>query len=558
MSPSVNTLRHTHDPLIEREDGDLRGTFVERGYLEPVPLFSREACETILAALTEEQGTPLDWSKGSAATSSAYYALATHDGVLDLVTRLMGDDVLLWGASLLSRGPGEIHPWHTDIESSSPESETLSVWIGLAHTTEGSSLKVLPSSHRFGVALQQVSHENGVRRDELTDTLVARWAAERGSPGGVVSVKATDGDVVVFDGRLWHGSHNLNRRGTRYAALLQYATPRTPIRIPNFNRLEWPFEYQTSRAPCIVVSGRDVHGLNRLVAGPTAVGPPDMSALTTRVHALQLPLEQDPEVGWKPHPLFRGGTPNIESLGCHASVLDPGCEPHPPHRHDEEEILIVLDGEATLVLEESRLHNETSCRRARRGTFAYYPAGFTHTIRNSSDAPISYVMFKWSTGLDDQGPILKHHLIPLVGSAGEPLRSGSDGFQADRTLEGETRYLRKLHSHVTTLQPGAGYAPHVDAHDVAIVVLEGTVESLGEEVGPDGVIFYAAGESHGMRNVGDVPAVYLVFEFHGRHSLDCRSKARGLGPDTRDRVKRKAIRVARSLVRAARRRVRIR
>lgn len=83
-----------------------------------------------------------------------------------------------------------------------------------------------------------------------------------------------------------------------------------------------------------------------------------------------------------------------------------------------------------------------------------------------------------------------------------------------RLFEGPTAYLGKLHAHVTDLQPGAGYPPHKDKYDVAILVFSGTVETLGKTVGPGGSIYYAAGESHGMRNVGDEPTRYLVFEFH--------------------------------------------
>ena len=195
------------------------------------------------------------------------------------------------------------------------------------------------------------------------------------------------------------------------------------------------------------------------------------------------------------------------------------------HRHDEEEILIVLDGEATLVLEDAAEGAEHS-HTARRGTFAYYPAGFAHTIRNTADAPVTYVMFKWRADPQEKTDLLEHQLIPYGESSDEALQAGSSGFSASTLLEGETTCLRRLHSHLTTLQPGAGYDPHVDAHDVAIVVLEGTLETLGEQVGPDSIVFYAAGESHGMRNVGDTPAVYLVFEFHGRHLPHRRSNGR--------------------------------
>jgi hypothetical protein len=46
------------------------------------------------------------------------------------------------------------------------------------------------------------------------------------------------------------------------------------------------------------------------------------------------------------------------------------------------------------------------------------------------------------------------------------------------------------------------------------VLLSGEVETVGKRVRPLGVIYYSAGELHGMKNVGTTPATYLVFEFH--------------------------------------------
>ncbi len=67
----------------------------------------------------------------------------------------------------------------------------------------------------------------------------------------------------------------------------------------------------------------------------------------------------------------------------------------------------------------------------------------------------------------------------------------------------------------TVLQPGGGYPPHRDKHEVAILVIEGTLVTLGERVGPNSVIFYGAHQAHGMKNVGSDRAKYIVFEFHG-------------------------------------------
>ena len=90
-----------------------------------------------------------------------------------------------------------------------------------------------------------------------------------------------------------------------------------------------------------------------------------------------------------------------------------------------------------------------------------------------------------------------------------------DGFCTRLVFEGSTAYLQRLQCHTSTLTPGAGYAPHIDAYSVAIIILEGEVETLGERVGPHSVIFYAAGELHGMHNPGSQIARYIVFEFHG-------------------------------------------
>jgi hypothetical protein len=93
--------------------------------------------------------------------------------------------------------------------------------------------------------------------------------------------------------------------------------------------------------------------------------------------------------------------------------------------------------------------------------------------------------------------------------------TGAGSYRTKLLFEGPTQCLRRLHCHISLLEPGAGYDPHADAYDVAIVVLDGKVETLGQRVGPHATIFHPAGQLHGIRNPGTVPARYVVFEFHG-------------------------------------------
>ena len=118
-------------------------------------------------------------------------------------------------------------------------------------------------------------------------------------------------------------------------------------------------------------------------------------------------------------------------------------------------------------------------------------------------------MSKW------QAPPVEVRGPPLSDIGGRFAPPRETPFTTRLLFEGPTAYLGKLHAHVTGLQPGAGYPAHADEYDVAIIVFSGTVETLGKTVGPGGSIYYAAGQPHGMRNVGNDPAKYLVFEFHG-------------------------------------------
>jgi len=372
---------------------------------------------------------------------------------------------------------------------------------------------VVSRSHRFGVPIQQEVALRGATRKAVTEADVETWARERDALASVEVLDASDGDVVLFDGRLWHGSRNRRHFRQRTALILQFATPDTPIRIPDFASGPWPLVFRSSPRPaCILVHGSTTSMNNRIQPGPVPVGRKH-AALGSRVRHLSLPLPRDVDRGIKAHHVFRGATSNIRTLGCHVSVLEPGRQPHDPHRHDEEELLILLDGEAELMLD-AGAGSGVHPHRARPGTVAYYPAGYSHTIRNPSAIPVTYLMFKWKATTSTDATPLGHGLFHLPeDDRAEPVERA---MRQVRLLRGETRELRELRVHVTRLEPGEGYEPHIDAHDVGIVVLDGTVETLGEAVGRHGVILYRAGEPHGMRNVGPGVATYIVVEFHGR------------------------------------------
>jgi len=245
-------------------------------------------------------------------------------------------------------------------------------------------------------------------------------------------------------------------------------------------------------------------------------------------HALPVPLPPDEAAGWKSYGQFRGWTRNGITLGCHVSVLTRGHCPHPPHRHDDEEILLLLAGEADLKLPEWTGAGGDHRLRLAPGEFVFYPGGFPHTLESVGATPANYLMLKWSSLRPPREDTLAFGHFAIRPPAKK--RRSRNGFHGSILFEGPTRHLDKLHCHATTLEPGGGYAAHADAHDVAIVMLAGECETLGRRFRAHDVIFYAAGEPHGMRNPGTADAHYVVFEFHGGYRPSAWSRLANLLP----------------------------
>lgn len=238
-----------------------------------------------------------------------------------------------------------------------------------------------------------------------------------------------------------------------------------------------------------------------------------------------LPLAEDRETGWRSYPFGKGPTARLAWFRIHASVLSVGATPHPVHDHPDEEILIMLDEDAELIIEEGH-HPVERIETLRPGSFVYYPANARHTLHNAGERPCTYLILKWRSVEGHPVSPLPTSIVPFGDAFPDPETVDEKGYAHRRLFEQETGYLHKLHAHVTTMLPGAGYAPHVDGHDVALLVLTGEVETLGRRVGPHSFVFYPAGEPHGLRNPGEVPATYLVFEFHGGEKEQVKPPAR--------------------------------
>jgi hypothetical protein len=282
---------HAIDRLEPMQD-PRAAAFVEDGYLGPVRIFTGAECRRIAAYLRRDNHpAPADWPKGRAVHERYLYELATHPVLLSMLRAVLGEDIILWGVYVVSRRPGEMHPWHSDIESSDPEGRFATAWIGLEHTNRKSALQLISRSHRLGKTVQETRLEHGVHRDLATPEELLAVAREYEPKAKLLRPQMTNGDAILFDGRLWHGSNNSRKWWKRTALLFQYAAADRLVHIPDLSQFDWPFRlYAAPRPPAILVSGTDRVHANRLVPPP----PPNSKGspmVTSAIHQFVLPLE---------------------------------------------------------------------------------------------------------------------------------------------------------------------------------------------------------------------------------------------------------------------------
>jgi mannose-6-phosphate isomerase-like protein (cupin superfamily) len=101
-----------------------------------------------------------------------------------------------------------------------------------------------------------------------------------------------------------------------------------------------------------------------------------------------------------------------------------------------------------------------------------------------------------------------------------PMRKMANGGESRDVLRGMLPTGEWVGVHESMQVVGAVPNPqHKIDHSEIITVIEGTLafehDGKSEKVGPGGVIFVAMGTMHTVKNVGDVPAKYVVVQIGG-------------------------------------------
>ena len=201
--------------------------------------------------------------------SQRFLELAMHPDIVDMVSQLIGPDVILWGCHVFCKPAQEGYetPWHQDGHYWPIRPlATCTVWVALEPSnTSNGCLRVIPGSHR-----NKVLHPH-LHEDRTDLTLTQRMADGTFDESQAVDLTLEPGQMSMHDVYMIHGAQ-ANRSGIRRTGVALRYMPGTSL----FDRELKPVDGKTgvpvsfATRPLWLLKGRDQTGMNDFKVGHRA------------------------------------------------------------------------------------------------------------------------------------------------------------------------------------------------------------------------------------------------------------------------------------------------
>ena len=209
-------------------------------------------------------------------------------------------------------------------------------------------------------------------------------------------------------------------------------------------------------------------------------------------------------------------TATFAKFESHITTLNAGNMSHAPHKHPQEEFIILKEG----ILDVSINGN---VQRAETGSILFFASNDLHNVTNVGTTPATYLVFNVRTAATpaNDAPAATTAAVPgkLVSTVfhWDKLEAKPNAKGARREIvNSPTTSLASFEGHITTLKAGESpHAAHRHPDEELIVVKEGlmeaTINGVAKRGGPGSIFFYGSNDEHGMKNVGTTEATYYVF-----------------------------------------------
>jgi len=210
--------------------------------------------------------------------------------------------------------------------------------------------------------------------------------------------------------------------------------------------------------------------------------------------------------------LLEGKTFALSNLEIHASTLEPGKAPHPPHTHaDLEELMIVKEGQVRITI------NNTN-KILGPGSIAFAMPGDEHGIENAGNTQATYFILKFKGRLPMNLDRAKQGGGSFMLDWNDLKTSNTGkGYRRD-FFNRATSQLAQFEMHTTALNADSvSHAPHTHVQEEIILILRGNVEMyIGGNLykGSAGDLYFISSNvPHNLKNIGKEQCEYFAFQW---------------------------------------------
>lgn len=209
--------------------------------------------------------------------------------------------------------------------------------------------------------------------------------------------------------------------------------------------------------------------------------------------------------------VLEGSTTSLVNFEVHASSLEPGKAPHPPHVHeDQEELMIVKEGTVKITV------NGVS-KILGQGSIAFAMPGDEHGIENAGNTQATYFILKYKgkkpsleRGKQAGGSFMLDWKDLATKNTGK-------GYRRD-FFNRATSQLTQFEMHTTALNADSvSHAPHTHVQEEVLIILRGSVtmhidgKLLPASAGD--LVFLPSLIPHALLNTGKEQCEYFAFQW---------------------------------------------
>lgn len=201
----------------------------------------------------------------------------------------------------------------------------------------------------------------------------------------------------------------------------------------------------------------------------------------------------------------------LSYMEWHATTIDPGKSPHAPHKHNDEEFIIIKEGQLKVTIKDSS-------KILGPGSIALFNPGDEHGFVNAGSTKATYYVFKYIS----KGPVDMERAKQAGGSFmvnwNDIVFKPYDKGGVRSFFERPTAMLKRFEMHVTTLNGGIkSHDPHTHKAEEIVLLIKGNTEmqiaDKHQKANIGDLIYLSSNILHAIQNIGKEQAMYFAFQW---------------------------------------------